>query len=492
MPRDVRPRTEPRAASAQSLKKHEKTEAQWERDAGSGRLEMLEGNRAMTSESTISPPASTVALARRAGLASLVGTTIEWYDYFIFGTASALVFGRLFFPGEDPITGTLASFAVFGVGFVARPLGGMVFGHLGDKFGRKGVLVTTLMITGLSTMLIGFLPTYTAIGIWAPILLVLLRLIQGFGVGGEWGGASLVAVEYAPPGKRGLYGSLPQVGNGIGVVLATGVFTVVSLLPDDALFSWGWRVPFIASALLVVVGAFIRLQLAETPAFLAAKEAAESSRAEQTAMERPLKTLVRDYRKPLFLAMGVKLAEGAYGYIVLTFLVAYATTYTELPRGSVLLATTLAGAGSVVTFFLVGALSDRVGRRQLVMIGAFVGVVMAFPFFWLLNMNSVPLMFLGVLVTYLCGNGVIYAVQSSFFSEMFDTSVRYSGISLAYQLPSILVGAIPFAATAMVAATDGAAYPVSLMLICTSLLGFFCAYFTKDARDRQLDVDQFS
>lgn len=445
----------------------------------------------MTSDTKTSS-VSTGSLARRAGLASLIGTTIEWYDYFIFGTASAIVFGRLFFPGENPIAGTLASFAVFGVGFVARPLGGLVFGHYGDKFGRKGVLVTTLMITGLSTMAIGMLPTYASVGVWAPAMLVILRLIQGFGVGGEWGGASLVAVEYAPPGKRGLYGSLPQVGNGIGVVLATGVFTLVALLPDEDLFSWGWRIPFLASAALVVVGAFIRLQLAETPAFVAAKEVAEANRAKQMPpVEHPIKALLRNYRKPLFLAMGIKLAEGAYGYIVLTFLVAYTTTYTTLPRGSVLLATTLAGAGSVVSFFLVGTLSDRVGRRNLVMIGASVGAAMAFPFFWLLNMNSVPMMFAAVLVTYLCGNGVIYAVQSAFFSEMFDTAVRYSGISLAYQLPTILIGAIPFAATAMVAATGGSAYPVSLMLICTSLIGFGCAYLSKDARTRNLEVDQF-
>lgn len=444
----------------------------------------------MTNDNTAAPGV-TARLAKRAGFASLVGTTIEWYDYFIFGTASAVVFGRLFFPGENPVAGTLASFAVFGVGFVARPLGGLVFGHYGDKFGRKGVLIATLMITGLSTMAIGILPTYAAVGVWAPAMLVVLRLIQGFGVGGEWGGASLVAVEYAPPGKRGLYGSLPQVGNGIGVVLATGVFTLVAMLPDEALFDWGWRVPFLASAVLVAVGAFIRLQLAETPAFLAAQEDAEARlAARQSTTEHPLRILLRDYRRPLLLAMGVKLAEDTYGYIVLTFLVAYTTSYTTLPRGSVLLATTLAGAGSIVTFFLVGALSDRVGRRNLVMIGAFVGAVMAFPFFWLLNMNSVPLMFTAVLVTYLCGNGVIYAVQSSFFSEMFDTSVRYSGISLAYQMPTILVGAIPFAATAMVAAT-GSSLPVSLLLVCTSLLGLGCAYLSKDARNRNLEVDQF-
>lgn len=422
-------------------------------------------------------------LAKRAAVASLVGTAVEWYDYFIFGTASALVFGTLFFPSSDPLMGTLSAFAVFGVGFFFRPLGGIVFGHIGDKVGRKGALVATLLIMGVSTFLIGLLPTTEQIGIWAPILLVVLRLLQGFGVGGEWGGASLVAVEYAPEGKRGAYGSFPQIGNAIGLVAATGVFALVTTLPQDQVLAWGWRVPFLISAVLIAVGLFIRFRLTETPAFVAAQEEIERKRAAgdvQVKERLPLVELMRRYWRPLLIAMGMRLGEGIWGYIMLSFVLVYATNYTQLPRTDVLLAGTISAAVGIGTFYWFGRLSDQIGRRKVFMIGAGIGVLMAFPLYWLLDLNSVPLLFAAVIAAYSFGVGAMYAVEPSFFSELFGTKVRYTGVSMAAQIPSMIVGAWPFAATALLIATHGNPWPVALLTILTVGGGFWCAWIAQE------------
>ncbi|MEU0697250.1 MFS transporter [Streptomyces niveus] len=421
-------------------------------------------------------------LAKRAAVASLVGTAVEWYDYFIFGTAAALVFGELFFPNEDdPIIGTLSAFAVFGVGFFARPVGGVVFGHFGDKFGRKAALVTTLMLMGVSTFLIGLLPTTDQIGIWAPILLVLLRLIQGFGVGGEWGGASLVAVEYAPAHKRGAYGSFPQIGNAVGLVLSTGIFAIVSTLPDDALMSWGWRVPFLLSAVLIAVGLFIRFKLTETPTFQAAQEELEKQPAEEQARERmPIAELFQRFRRPLLLAMGMRLGEAVFGYIILTIGLTFAENYTDIPRTHVLVASSIAAALAIYTYYFFGKLSDRIGRRTVFIIGSLVGVVVTFPFFWVLDADALVLMYVAYAVAYAIGVGAVYGVEPAFFAELFSTKVRYTGLSLAAQIPSVLIGLWPLASTALLAATGGDPWPIAAITVAALFIGLVCAYLAPE------------
>ncbi|MFE9290896.1 MFS transporter [Streptomyces olivaceus] len=430
------------------------------------------------------PPAGEqerTALAKRAAVASLVGTAVEWYDYFIFGTASALVFGDLFFPNEDdPIIGTLSAFAVFGVGFFARPVGGVVFGHFGDKFGRKAALVTTLMMMGGSTFLIGLMPTTDHIGIWAPVLLVLLRLVQGFGVGGEWGGASLVAVEYAPPDKRGAYGSFPQIGNAVGLVLSTAVFALVSILPDDQLFSWGW-LPFLLSAVLIGVGLFIRFRLTETPTFQAAQDEMEEKSAQEKAEEKlPVTELFRRFRRPLLLAMGMRLGEAVFGYIILTIGLTFAENYTDIPRTHVLVASSVAAAAAIFTYYWFGQLSDRIGRRAVFVIGSVVGIVVTFPFFWILDADALVLTYVIYTVAYAIGVGAVYGVEPAFFAELFSTKVRYTGLSLSAQIPSVLIGLWPLASTALLAATDGDPWPIALITVVCLLIGLVCALLAPE------------
>ncbi|GAB3570793.1 MFS transporter [Amycolatopsis endophytica] len=429
-------------------------------------------------------PEGRAKLARRAAIASLVGTAVEWYDYFIFGTASALVFGELFFPAQSAISGTLSAFAVFGVGFVARPIGGIVFGHIGDRLGRKGALITTLLLMGGATFLMGVLPTTAQIGVLAPILLVLLRIVQGFGVGGEWGGASLVAVEYAPEGKRGAYGSFPQVGNAVGLVISTGAFALVSLLPEEQMLAWGWRLPFLSSIVLVLLGLFIRVKLTETPAFVAARKLLEDK--ETSEEKTPLATVLKQERRPLLITMALRLGEGIFGYILLTFVLTYATNYTGIAKGDMLLASTIAAAVGIVTFYLLGRLSDRIGRRPVYILGAGIGIVTAFPLFWILDTNSVPLVILAVTVTYALGVGAMYAVEPSMFSELFATTTRYTGVSLAAQIPSILVGAWPYAATALLIATGGNPWPVVLITVVVLALGIWAALAAPETNRKDI------
>ncbi|WP_438390447.1 MFS transporter [Caballeronia sp. DA-9] len=445
--------------------------------------------------------AERAALLRRAVFASLVGTAVEWYDYFIFATASTLVFGKLFFPGSDPMIGAIKAFAVFGVGFFVRPLGGIFFGDLGDRYGRKKALVFTFMLMGMSTFLIGLLPTTHGIGLWSPILLVILRLCQGFGVGGEWGGASLVAVEYAPKGKRGMYGSVPQIGNAIGLVAATGAFAMVSRLPREDMMSWGWRVPFLFSIVLVAVGLFIRFRLTETPAFLAAQEAAKKKRAEGLADDAaesklqaklPITILLRHFYKPLLLAMGMRLGEAFFGYLILTIGLAYASHYTTVPTQDILWAGTIAAAGGAFTYWAFGALSDKIGRRGTFIIGAATGIVMAFPFFWILKSGNIPLVYLAYFIGYSVGVGATYAVEPSFFAELFGTKVRYTGISLAAQIPSILVGLWPMASAALLVWSKGDPWPLAAVTAACVFIGGLCAWIapeTNRADLTQLDHD---
>jgi metabolite-proton symporter len=378
---------------------------------------------------------------RLVAMASLIGTTIEWYDFFLYNTAAALVFNRLFFPTFDPLMGTLAAFGTYTVGFVARPIGGVVIGHFGDKLGRKSMLVLTLVMMGAATFLIGLLPTYATIGPWAAVLLVLLRIVQGFGVGGEWGGAVLMAVEHAPPGRRGFYGSWPQIGVPAGLVIATAVFAVFARMPQDAFLAWGWRVPFLLSALLVGVGLLIRVRILETPAFAKVKDSKREAR-------QPIIEVLQAYPKQVLLAMGARFAENGAFYIYSAFVLVYATQQVGMPQ-QVVLNGILIGAGLelfAIPFF--GHLSDRVGRRPVYLFGAVVTALFAFPLFWMLDTGSPTLVALALVIAFVFSHGAMYAPQAAFLSELFGTRVRYSGASLGAQLASVLAGGLsPFIAT---------------------------------------------
>jgi metabolite-proton symporter len=380
---------------------------------------------------------------RLVALASLVGTTIEWYDFFLYGTAAALVFNRLFFPNSDPLMGTLYSFGTYAVGFFARPFGGIVIGHYGDKVGRKSMLILTLVIMGVATFLIGLLPTYAQIGPWAAVALVLLRVAQGFGVGGEWGGAVLMAVEHSPPGKRGFYGSWPQIGVPAGLVLSTFVFAMFARLPEEQFLAWGWRVPFLVSALLVGVGLLIRMRIVETPAFAKVKESA-------TEVRQPIVEVLRAYPKEVLLAMGARFAENGAFYIYSVFVLVYATQQVKMPQQTVLNAMLFAAACELVAIPIYGALSDRFGRRPIYLFGAIMTAVLAYPLFLLLDTGSTPLVVLAMFLVFIFSHAAMYGPQAAFLSEMFGTRVRYSGASLGAQLSSVLAGGLsPFIATAL-------------------------------------------
>jgi MFS transporter, MHS family, shikimate and dehydroshikimate transport protein len=366
--------------------------------------------------------------------ASFIGTTIEWYDFFLYGTAAALVFNKLFFPKSAPSTGTLLALATYGVGFAARPVGGIIFGHFGDRIGRKSMLVLSLLIMGVATFLIGVMPTYSAIGVWAAYLLVALRLAQGLGVGGEWGGAVLMAVEHAPPRRRGFYGSWPQMGVPAGLFLSTVVFLYVQSVTTDAQFlSWGWRIPFLLSIVLVVVGLFIRLRIMESPAFQRVKET-------RTEAPTPILDVLRKYPKQVLLAMGMRVAENGLFYVFTVFVLVYGNEHLGVKRSTVLWGVVIAALIGLVTIPFYGALSDRVGRRPLYLGGAVIGLLFSFPFFWLLNTKTAVLIWLAVVLGVNVAHDLMYGPQAAYFAELFGTRVRYSGASLGYQLASVFAG----------------------------------------------------
>ena len=372
----------------------------------------------------------------KVATASLIGTSIEWYDFFLYGTAAALIFNKLFFPTFDPMMGTLLAFATYAVGFVARPVGGLVFGHYGDKIGRKKMLYLTLLIMGTATAIIGILPTYETLGVWAAVLLVGCRLIQGFGLGGEWGGAVLMAVEHAPENRRGFYGSWPQLGGALGLVLGTLVFTLFSSLMSDAQFiAWGWRLPFLFSVVLVIVGLWIRMTIAESPEFQKIKD-------EKQEVKMPIIDAIRLHPKNIVLAMGARFAENGFFYIYATFTLAYATQALGMNRQDILNGVLIAATIETFTIPTFGAISDYLGHQRR-------------------------------------KNGP----QASFLSELFGTKVRYSGVSLGYNLASIFAGALsPLIATWLMVTYKPATWPISVYMIGLAVITLVSVYFAVETR----------
>jgi metabolite-proton symporter len=421
---------------------------------------------------------------RRVLLASAVGSALEWYDFFIYGTAAALVFGQLFFPKSDPTIGTLLAFVTFGVGFVARPLGGAVFGHLGDKLGRKPVLVMTLMLVGAGTFLIGLLPTYDSIGFAAPLLLVLLRLVQGFGAGAEYGGAVLLAVEHAPECKRGLYGSVAPMGVTIGLLLANGVFALVTLLPDQDFLSWGWRVPFLLSLLLIFFGLYIRWRVSETPAF-------EKIAARKKTARSPVLEAVRKHPREFLVVIGARMAENGLGFLFPVFALNYMTQQLHLPKTMVLQGNMLAYALQFLALPLFSALSDRIGRRPVYMGGALFSAAFAFPFFLMVNTQSQPLIWLALALGIAVGVGAMFGAQAAYFAELFGTSLRYSGFAFARELGSIFAGGLaPFIATSLLIWQGGQPWAVALYMVAMALITAIAVYFGPETYKNDIHAQE--
>jgi metabolite-proton symporter len=415
--------------------------------------------------------------------ASFIGTTIEWYDFFLYGAAAALVFNVLFFPTADPLTGTLLAFITYAVGFVARPLGGIVFGHYGDRIGRKNLLVVSLVLMGLATFAIGLLPTYATIGFGAPLLLTALRLVQGFALGGEWGGAVLIVSEHGSSRWRGFWASFPQAGAPGGNLLATAVLAIMATsLSEEAFLAWGWRVPFLLSGVLVLIGLWIRLTIAESPVFQeAARRAAETGEARRA----PILEVLRLHRREVLVAMGARFAENVSYYIITAFVLTYVAVFLELPRQQALDAVLIASAVHLVSIPLWGALSDRLGRRPVYLVGA-VGVgLWAFVFFALLDTREFWPTVLAVTVGLLF-HGAMYGPQAAFFSEMFGTMVRYSGASIGYQLASVFAGSLaPIIAVALLREFSSG-FAVALYLVAAAALTIFAVLVAPETRGRDL------
>jgi MFS family permease len=393
---------------------------------------------------------------RRLLAAGLVGSSLEWYDFFIYATAAALVFGHLFFPHASALTGTLLAFSTFWAGFIARPIGGLAFGHFGDRFGRKPALVTCLLLMGLATFLIGVLPTASSIGVAAPILLVLLRFLQGIAVGGQWGGVALLLTESAGPHRRGFAGTFAQMGVPVGVILGNSVFLIVGhLVSPEQFVDWGWRIPFLLSAVLFPVVLFIQLRIEETPAFKALKELTteEASRIEHA----PVREAIRTHRKSVLLGSGLLFGTNAIFYVSIAGILNYATRKLGLDKNDVLLLVLASSAITIGVILFAGALSDRIGRRPPIIAGAVLIALWGFPLFWLVDTGNLALIFVALLVGGV-GSSLTYGPVAAYLGELFEPRVRYSAASLAYQLAAILVsGGTPFIMTALLAVTGTSA-----------------------------------
>lgn len=409
----------------------------------------------------------------KVALTGFIGATVEWYDFFLYGTAAALVFGQLFFPTSNPAVGTIAALGTFAVGYVSRPIGGLVFGHFGDRVGRKTMLILTLIIMGVATFAIGLLPTYDAIGVWAPAILISLRFLQGIGIGGEWGGAVLLVFEHSPDRRRGFYGSCVQIGALSGLLLGTGAFALFSLLPDEQFFSWGWRVPFLFSIVLVGIGLFIRMSIVETPAFSRVQE-------KEAEAQLPIAEVFRDYPRRVALGIGTRLSEGQIFNVFSVVIITYAVTQLGLGRDLVLGGVLIAAAVACVTIPAFGAISDKIGRRPVYMAGAAFCGLFAFPFFWLLGTENALLVCLAP-IGMAIGHSAMWGPQAALFSEAFGTRVRYSGTSFVYQFSGLLSSAItPAVAAVLIAQTGGDPWLVAIFILVYATISCICAYLMPE------------
>ncbi|MBW5422493.1 MFS transporter [Streptomyces sp. BG9H] len=420
--------------------------------------------------------------------ASLIGTTIEWYDFFLYGSAAALVFNTLFFPTADPLVGTLIAFITYAIGFAARPIGGVVFGHFGDKIGRKKLLVISLLMMGGATFAMGLLPTYDSIGIGAPILLTVLRLVQGFALGGEWGGAVLIVSEHGGDKQRGFWASWPQAGAPGGNLLATGVLALLAAVQSEEDFTaWGWRIPFLLSGVLVLLGLWIRISVSESPVFLAAQAKAQAEAARGIKQKPPVVEVFRRSWREVLTAIGTRFGENISYYVLTAFLLVYVTNHLDLPKSTALNAVLIASAVHFITIPLWGALSDRIGRRPVTLIGSVGMALWAFAFFALLDSKSFAVITLAVTVGLLL-HGAMYGPQAAFISEMFDTKVRYSGASMGSQLASIVAGALaPIIAVELLKEYDSAT-PVALYLCLAAVVTTVTVALARETRGRDLSV----
>ncbi|MFF0669513.1 MFS transporter [Streptomyces tendae] len=439
----------------------------------------------MSSPATAPPAPNNL---KRIVAASLIGTTIEWYDFFLYGSAAALVFNELFFPDSDPLVGTLLSFLTYAVGFAARPVGALVFGHYGDRLGRKKLLVLSLLMMGGATFAIGLLPTHATVGTAAPVLLTVLRLVQGFALGGEWGGAVLLVSEHGDARRRGFWASWPQTGAPAGQLLATGVLSLLTAVLSDAAFnSWGWRIPFLLSGVLVMVGLWIRLSVDESPVFKQALAQAESRKAKAEPL--PLVAVVRYHWRDVLIAMGARMAENISYYVITAFILVYATSAADVSKQTALNAVLIASAVHFAVIPAWGALSDRIGRRPVYLLGAAGVGLWMFPFFMLIDSGDFGSLLLAVTVG-LVLHGAMYAPQAAFFSEMFATRMRYSGASIGAQFASVAAGApAPLIATALLSEYDSST-PISLYVIASVVLTLFAVGVARETRHRDLaEVD---
>ncbi|WP_353946991.1 MFS transporter [Streptomyces sp. HUAS MG91] len=415
---------------------------------------------------------------RRVAVASFIGTAIEFYDFYVYGTAAALVLNDAFFPNLSDLNGTLASFSTYAVAFAARPLGSLVFGHFGDRVGRKSVLVASLLLMGLSTACVGLLPGYATLGVWAPVLLVLLRFLQGVGLGGEWGGAALLAVEHAPRGKRGLFAAFPQLGPSVGFFAATGIFWLLSeTLSDDAFTSWGWRVPFLLSFLLVAVGLFVRLKISETPVFQKVMDRQEASRA-------PAFEVFKRHPKEILLGAGGMIIAYGLFYTATTYCLAYGTKTLGVARGTMLTTQLVACLFLAAGTWLAATRSDAGGRRRMVLIGSGIAVVWGLVLFPLMDSEQPVLIALALGGALFC-MGVVYGPMGAYLPELFGVRVRYSGASFAYNLGGVLGGAVaPLVATRLQGSFGSAS--VGWYVSAMAVVSLLCVLALPETREREL------
>jgi MFS family permease len=413
------------------------------------------------------PAHSRRALAE-AVVASTIGTTIEWYDFFLYGTMAALVFPELFFPTFDPFVGQILAFSSYLFGFLARPLGAVIFGHLGDRVGRKATLVATLLLMGVSTFLIGFLPPYRTIGPAAPLLLSLLRFIQGIGVGGEWGGSVLLALESGHGGRRGFYASWPQAGVPLGLLASTGAVALFEGRLGSEFQTWGWRLPFFLSGLLIVVGLLIRVRVLETPLFLHLRQAQKLARD-------PVFQALRHHWREILLAAGTRTAENACFYLFSTYVIAYGKQVLKVEDWIILAAVNAAAALEFVMIPLFGLCSDWLSRKAVYVLGCLFLIAFAWPYYGLLAMRTVPAIMAAVILSLAIGHALLYSVQGSLIPELFGTRVRYSGASIGYQLAAPLAGGLsPLIAASLVKAYPGHSWPLALLIVVVSIISLVC------------------